>query len=962
MNRPSRQSLLAAGMVSGLLLLAAGPAPAADFDELKVKREPVFEFARKPAVTRAGDRVSVGFETRGFCDATVAIENAEGRIIRHLASGVLGPNAPAPFQKNSRQQTLVWDGKDDQEAYVDDKAGCTVRVSLGLKPQFERTLFWSPKKRISDYPPLLAAVEDGVLVCEGRGVDFVRLFDHRGNYLRTVYPFPADKLDKLQGVETRRFPQDDQVLPVKKGFVQATLLTSGSSSVVELAMKFGDGFAATGMAAKGQRIALADRQLNRLALDGTTGGLALAGAKTSISLRREGADYLLGPSSLAFSPDGNTVYLAGYFWKEPVSYLYRHRCLPVVMKVGFAGAEGAQVFAGSPKPEAIGAGPLGLKSATSVAVDSQGRVYLSDYVANRVLVFAPDGKHLKTIETARPAVVKIHPKTDELYVFTFLVPTELVADEEVQPAITRFGPFDKPEKIASEPLPFKAEKLGWYRGWGLRYSVELDGLVDPPTIWIVGQRAQVTQKTVSDFGQGVLGALAEDQWLDSSTWLLERKDGKWAVARDFAKEAAKEVVRTKPPAFSRQRLYVNPRDGKLYLTEDLGFGKSFKQMVRIDPETGKVGTVEVPFDSEDLAFDLDGLAYLRTDTLVVRYDPATWREVPFDYGEARKAVGFSSLGGGRQADVIAGLATPGQRPVFWHQGGMWVNAKGHLAVCCASRSQPADRNEGIRFRAAMEGGTAYSPMIYPGRVRWQEIHIWDRHGKKVAEDVVPGIGVSDGLGLDKDDHVYLMAALCRVFGGGGRYPNIMSGTVMKFAPRKARILGDSGHAPVPLPEADRPKRPPDAVGAPPGSAWVQGAEWLYGGAGYSGMIMTSIGFGCCCWNARYNIDYFARSFAPEIDHYSVAVLDSGGNLILRLGRYGNVDDGRPLEPKGGPPDPRPLGGDEVGLFHAAYVAAHTDRRLFIADAGNGRVLSVKLGYHQEEKVALKDVRDEAARK
>jgi phosphoribosylformylglycinamidine synthase len=55
---------------------------------------------------------------------------------------------------------------------------------------------------------------------------------------------------------------------------------------------------------------------------------------------------------------------------------------------------------------------------------------------------------------------------------------------------------------------------------------------------------------------------------------------------------------------------------------------------------------------------------------------------------------------------------------------------------------------------------------------------------------------------------------------------------------------------------------------------------------------------------------------------------------------------------GGPGNPRSIGGDEVALFHAAYVGTHTDRRLFIADGGNQRIVSVKLGYHAEEHVPL----------
>ena len=136
---------------------------------------------------------------------------------------------------------------------------------------------------------------------------------------------------------------------------------------------------------------------------------------------------------------------------------------------------------------------------------------------------------------------------------------------------------------------------------------------------------------------------------------------------------------------------------------------------------------------------------------------------------------------------------------------------------------------------------------------------------------------------------------------------------------------------------------------------------MYGGVGFHGRSRISPAYGCDCWNSRFALDYFARSFAPEVDHYSVAVLDTNGSLILRVGRYGNVDDGKPLVADGGPPSPRPIGGDEVGLFHAAYVGTHTDRRLFIADAGNSRILSVKLDYHATERVALKDVADAAAR-
>ncbi|KKL51457.1 hypothetical protein LCGC14_2295290, partial [marine sediment metagenome] len=174
---------------------------ASDDGEPKVRREQVFEFAQKPTVTRSGDRVEIRFEAKGLCDATLAIEDETARIVRHLASGVLGPNAPEPFRKNSKKQTIVWDGKDDRGKHVDEKDKLSVRVSLGLRPRFEKTLLWEPRKRQSRISPIIRATKEGVCVLnEGPLADLLQLFDHQGNYLRTLHPFPADKVNKVKGL------------------------------------------------------------------------------------------------------------------------------------------------------------------------------------------------------------------------------------------------------------------------------------------------------------------------------------------------------------------------------------------------------------------------------------------------------------------------------------------------------------------------------------------------------------------------------------------------------------------------------------------------------------------------------------------------------------------------------------------------------------------------------------------
>lgn len=79
------------------------------FAEFKIQRKEVFEFTKKPKLVTSKNSASISFAVKDYCDVTIAIENADGKIIRHLASGVLGKNAPEPFVKDSLEQTIIWD-------------------------------------------------------------------------------------------------------------------------------------------------------------------------------------------------------------------------------------------------------------------------------------------------------------------------------------------------------------------------------------------------------------------------------------------------------------------------------------------------------------------------------------------------------------------------------------------------------------------------------------------------------------------------------------------------------------------------------------------------------------------------------------------------------------------------------------------------------------------------------------
>ena len=76
-------------------------------------------------------------------------------------------------------------------------------------------------------PPLIAPAPEGVYVYEGDIVDSVRFFTHKGEYVRTVYPFPSNKVGKAKGLRIRKAIQSGTPMPFKEGYHQATFLSSG---------------------------------------------------------------------------------------------------------------------------------------------------------------------------------------------------------------------------------------------------------------------------------------------------------------------------------------------------------------------------------------------------------------------------------------------------------------------------------------------------------------------------------------------------------------------------------------------------------------------------------------------------------------------------------------------------------------------------------------------------------------
>lgn len=897
-------------------------------DEFKIKRENIFTFKTEPKIVDENGVAKISFETNGFCDVTIVIEDEGGKIIRHLVSGVLGDKAPEPLQSKSKSQVVVWDYKDDAGIYPLNIEKLNVRVSLGLKPQFEKSLFWSPEKRINrECATLVQPCSKGVLTFEGEGRDQLKLYSRQGEYIKTIYPFANKDIEKIKSLSFKEFPQDGKSLPLKFGNKHfSTLLKIGPnySSFPEGRSSDHSGNkyerAATAMVVHGDKIGLLGTKLAILTLGEDFENVIIEGP------------FLGGARSAALSPDGKWIY---------------YSIGNVVKKIAFQKDGVAELFVGNANGK-FGKGDKEFDGLASIACDGKGRVYVADYCNDRIQVYSDKGELLKSIKFNSPNKIDVDPQTGDIYVSSWLVVLSPNTNTPgpATPELFHLGNFDNPEVKNKYKLPLIGYVTNVFmnEGNGETFNVKIDFFDKEPIFWVLPGR--IGTNSEKWMGRGLKVDSSE-----ASSMKLFKADGKnLKVVADFGPRITTSVKRFIPPVIARQRLYVNPANEKLYIAEgDSGVMKSFQALVEVDPETGKTNVVRIPVTSEDLCFDHTGLIYLRTGFEVVRYNPVTWKEIPFDYGIEAEKVGFEGHGPTTISAIkLPTIGLPGQ----FHLGGMAINHKLNLIVSCYNSKimlGPEQFVEGLNIKK--NGGGQYLPINYPGRVSYAEIHMWDRQGKILKEDIFPGLGLTDGLAIDNDDNIYALVDGARIIDGKPFF-DPCSETLVKAKPNQVKVLSDSKRVEIPLPIASKPKRDPDIRSGSIGNAWFEGAEWMYGGVGFAGF---SVGYApaCACWNARFATDVLKRSFAPEITHYSVAVLDSSGNLILRIGQYGNIEDGMPLVKEGGPKNPVSIGGDEVALFHAAYVASHTDKRLFIADGGNSRILSVKLGYHEQKINSIK---------
>jgi len=124
---------------------------------------------------------------------------------------------------------------------------------------------------------------------------------------------------------------------------------------------------------------------------------------------------------------------------------------------------------------------------------------------------------------------------------------------------------------------------------------------------------------------------------------------------------------------------------------------------------------------------------------------------------------------------------------------------------------------------------------------------------------------------------------------------------------------------------------------------VRDARWRY--AGFGICPSGDAGWGdpaCVCYNARFAVDPYGRVFLPNPFRFCVEIVDTSGNRLARVGRYGNADSAGP-----GSRVPEPA----IALAFP-YAIDVDDRRIYVTDFINDRLAVIELSYAAQATCAV----------
>jgi len=818
-------------------------------------------FARKPTAVKVGDTVTVTFAVNRATDVAVTVEDAQGRIVRHLAAGVLGANVPAPLKPNTLEQTIAWDGTDDLGRRAAG-APFRVRVAAGLKADYAGTAFAErPGPNTLAGVIGLACGPGGRLTVMSRrwqrgwwNATTMHVFRRDGSYERTIKPFsgalPPDRVKAI----TALTGEDGRPVPVIYRVVAMTFYPN--EDVGQQMAVTPDGNVHFVVVPPAYR-KWPDKRLATIDADGGVPYDTYAGAVLATSTAP--GNVYLAPSS-----DGKAVYVTGL---ERGGGEKPRPNLPTVWKVPLPKRDAAQIFFGDPK--AAGHDTAHLLNPRGLATDGTGRLLIADTGNNRIVVVRErDASVLATIPVPEPLWVGVHHKSGAVYVHS-------------KDRIIKFSGWTGAKQVSSLSLPRLTDRERARTQW----TFALDHEAEPAVLW-VGRNA----------GDDCLLRCTDDggKWSDLTRagYFPARNYWNVSVGQDRRQVACKVGHYT--------LRVLDEATGK---TRDLRLTGSHGQTYRLGPNGQIYGIDHWKWGVR--RWDKDGTF------------------MPFKASAAD--------------------------PEF----------KGRLF------NRPSGTTSWERDFCVDRAGNVYTKhrgKIYHGRMRVDE---YDRDGafKRTAIWVVTD--GAHGPKVDAQGNLYI--AECIKPPGvpypaffQGKLPKVkidkkgdvayqyrwMYGSIIKFSPKggavwfpvrrdndayafdgEARVAPGLKKEPFEFAQGDRMKID---------TGEVQGALWWRFGCAFLLDMHPGHNRRCHCTATDFDVDDFGRVFYPDQGRFRVAVLDTNGNAITTIGRYGNQDDAR----------------DEIAFTWMVGLGV-SDKYLYVADALNRQVQRCRLTYRAEATCEVK---------
>lgn len=426
------------------------------------------DFKSKPTVKTRDKQVEISFEASTKTDVEVAILDGSGQIVRHLAAGLLGGNAPAPLKPDVLAQELAWDFKDDFGRKV--PAGqYSARVSLGLKPQFDRMLGSDPNT-LGTIRGLATSSEGELFVLNlgshvhgGFGSAVCSVLDREGTYKRTIMPYQASCLPDKVGEFGVLDLGDKGRYPWIHASHLKTVYPFSAQPSLQRPLVMPDGRVILTMPVQGKSTML-------VAVNARDGSAPKSGAigPAFREVANTKKDWMSGYACLAAAPDGETIYISGIAsqkrykkikWKHAV---YRAKWTDKTISP----------FIGN--PEEPGKGDKGLDQPKGIAVDGEGRIYVADRGNNRIAVFSPEGKFLNEIPVELPYMLDVHRKTGAIYVMKGDPPTNIV----------KFKNHKEVDPVYDHAVPGMRVRAKGKKAFGAYCVFAVDGSGDEPVLWL----------------------------------------------------------------------------------------------------------------------------------------------------------------------------------------------------------------------------------------------------------------------------------------------------------------------------------------------------------------------------------------------------------------------------------------------------------------------------------------------